>query len=113
MTFIRTIFLAAILTTVFALHVYAVSFENIAGKWCGEATNYTFSHDTLIVDFVNGSPPMRFEVTRYEYSGGNVTVHWINEGEKTYTDFNEFSADGQTMVQMKTNVGPRRPFHRC
>lgn len=113
MTLIRTLFLAAILTTVCALHAYAVSFENIAGKWCGEATNYTFSRDALVVGFVDGSPPTKFEVTSYEYSGGNVIMYWINKGQKTHTDFNEFSADGQTMVQNKANSSPRRPFHRC
>lgn len=113
MTFIRTLFLAAILTMVFALHAYAVSFESIAGKWCGEVTNYTFSRDILVVDFADGSPPVKFKVISYEYSGGNVTMHWINKGQNTYTDFNEFSADGQTMVQNKTDVGPRRSFHRC
>ena len=114
MTFIRTTFLAAILTTAFALHAYALSFENIAGKWCGEASDYIFSRDTLVVVFPDGSPMRRFKVTSYNYSGGNVTMIWINgKGKETYTDFNEFSSDGQRMVQLQTDVSPRRTFHRC
>jgi len=106
-------FLAVILLAGLAGAAHALAFKNIAGKWCGETTNYTFSRDTLVVVFHDGSPTKRFKVTSYEYSGGNVTMHWLNKGEKLFTDFNEFSADGRTMVQIKNKVGPRRPFHRC
>ena len=113
MTFIRNTFLAVILLAGLAGAAHALALKNIAEKWCGEATDYTFSSDTLVVDFNNGSPPRKFKITSYEYIGDTVKMHWINKGEETFTDFSEFSADGRTMAQQKNEVGPRRPFQRC
>ena len=90
-----------------------LSYKNIAGKWCGLTTNYEFSRDLLIVVFLDHSPTKRFTVTSYDYSDDKVVMHWVNNGEKLYTEFSEFSADGRTMAQVKSTVGPRRPFHRC
>jgi len=90
-----------------------LSYKNIAGKWCGLTTNYEFSRDMLIVVFLDHSPTKRFTVTSYDYSGDKIVMHWINNGEKLYTEFSEFSSDGRTMAQVKSSVGPRRPFHRC
>jgi hypothetical protein len=89
------------------------SFERIAGKWCGTTTNYIFAQNSLTVDFLNGSPAKQYEVTGYDYVRGMVVMHWINDGETLYTEFSEFSADGRDMAQLKSKVGPRRPFHRC
>jgi hypothetical protein len=116
MTFIRNTFLAAILLAGLAGAAHALALKNIAGKWCGEATDYTFSSDTLVVDFSDGSPSRKFKVTSYEYIGDTVKMHWINKGEETYTDFSEFSefsADGRRMAQQKNEAGPRRLFQRC
>lgn len=41
-----------------------------------------------------------------------VTMYWLYKGEKLYTEFSEFSADGRTMAQLKGESGPRRSFHR-
>ena len=87
-------------------------FKDIAGKWCGLTTNYTFSCNTLVVTFHNGSPTKRFTVTSYEYLGDTVKMHWEDKGEKLFTDFSEFTDDG-TMAQQKNASGPRRPYHRC
>ena len=113
MTFIRNTFLAAILTVGLAGAAHALTFKDIAGKWCGLTTNYQFNRDLLIVTFLDRSPTKRFKVTSYEYSADKVTMHWLNEGKKLFTEFSEFSADGRTMAQVKSSVGPRRPFHRC
>ena len=91
----------------------ALSFQNIAGKWCGLTTNYEFSRDLLIVTFLDGAPTKRFPVTGYDYVEDKIVMHWLNNGEKLYTEFSEFSSNGRTMAQVKSNVGPRRPFHRC
>lgn len=112
MKFVRNAFLAAILLAGFSGGAYALAFKDIAGKWCGLTTNYTFSRDTLVVSFHDGSPTRRFKVTSYEYLGAIVKMHWISKDEKLFTDFAEFTNDG-TMAQQKNEAGPRRPFHRC
>jgi uncharacterized caspase-like protein len=91
----------------------APSFRSIAGKWCGETSNYIFSKETLSVVFHDGQPTRNFKITDYQYAPGKVTVHWIGKGGKVFTDFSEFGSDGRTMAQQKNNAGPRRPFHRC
>lgn len=113
MPIVRIAFLVAILSAALVVEASALSFKNIAGKWCGETTNYTFSRNSLVVTFHNGSPTRNFKVTSYEYIGDMVKMHWINKSEETYTDFSEFSADGRTMAQKKNEAGPRRPFQRC
>ena len=113
MTFIRNAILAVILLAGSTGGAYALAFKDIAGKWCGEATDYTFNRETLVVDFSNGSPPRKFKVTSYEYIGDTVKMHWINKGKETFTDFSEFSADGRRMTQQKNEAGPCRPFQRC
>jgi hypothetical protein len=67
MTFLRNTVLAVILLAGSTGGATALSFKDIAGKWCGECTNYTFNRDTLVVVFHSGSPTKRFTVTNYEY----------------------------------------------
>jgi hypothetical protein len=90
-----------------------LSFQNIAGKWCGLTTNYEFSRDLLIVTFLDHSPTKRFTITSFDYTDDKIVMHWLSNGEKLYTEFSEFSSNGRNMAQVKSNVGPRRPFHRC
>lgn len=110
---IRTAFLACVLSAGFVVEATALTFKSIAGKWCGLTTNYVFTQNSLTVSFHDGSPTRKFEVTGYEYLGDTVKMHWISKGEKLYTDFSEFSADGRTMAQQQNEAGPRRPFRRC
>jgi hypothetical protein len=112
MTFIRNVALAIILLAGSTAGASALSFKDIAGKWCGDATDYTFSRDTLVVIFNDGSATKKFKVTSYEYLDGIVKMHWLNKDDESFTDFGEFSDDG-TMAQLKNKIGPRRPFHRC
>ena len=72
-----------------------------------------FSADALNVTFLDGSPPLTFKVAGYDYSDDTVTMHWFNQDKPLFTEFGVFSADGTAMVQLKSEVGPRRPFHRC
>ncbi|HTT48990.1 MAG TPA: hypothetical protein VMG39_13430 [Pseudolabrys sp.] len=113
MRFIRDLALAIVLLAAFAGAAQALSYKNISGRWCGLTTNYEFASHLLIVTFLDGSPTKRFEVTSYEYDGDVITMHWVNNGEKLFTQFNEFATDGRSMAQVKSEVGPRRPFHRC
>ncbi len=40
-------------------------------------------------------------------------MYWSYKGQKLYTEFSEFSADGRTMAQQEGESGPRRAFRRC
>ena len=113
MTYVRNTVLTIVLLAGLSGVAHALSYKNIGGLWCGLTTNYEFTPDLLIVTFLDGSPTKRFPVTGYDYARSVITMHWLNNGEKLYTEFTEFSADGRTMAQVKSNVGPRRPFHRC
>ena len=113
MTLIRNTALAFALLAGLAGAAHALTFQNLAGKWCGMTTNYEFSSNLLVVTFHDGTPTRRFEVTSYEYNGDVITMHWVNESKKLFTEFSEFSADGREMAQAQSKVGPRRPFHRC
>ena len=113
MPVIRIAFLVAILSAGLVTQAAALAFKDIAGKWCGETSNYTFARATLTVTFKNGTPPRSFKVTGYEYLDGTIKMHWENKGEKLFTDFSEFSADHRAMAQQKNEAGPRRPFRRC
>ncbi len=113
MRFIRNTLLAVVLLAGFAGAAHALTFENIAGKWCGITTNCQFSSDLLVVTFHDGTPTRRFEVTSYDYDDDVITMHWFNKVEKLITEFSEFAADGNKMAQRESKAGPRRLFHRC
>lgn len=92
----------------------ALSYKDIAGKWCTEGMSYVFSRDALVVEHYADKSRRNFKVDGYEFAGGTVTVRWIRaDGETTYTTFAEFSADDRMMVQPPTRNGPRREFRRC
>jgi hypothetical protein len=113
MPIIRTAFLAAILTVVVAAPAAALSYRDIGGRWCGEHLEYDFGRNSLTVRFDDGTPTRHFVITGFEYSGGDITMHWLNKGERLRTVFSEFSDNDRFMAQQKNSVGPRRPFHRC
>jgi len=91
----------------------AMTFNDIAGQWCGEVTDDTFTPQTLTVKFHNGNPTKVFKVTKYTYTNDSVSMHWKSSDDKEFvTTFAEFTNDG-TMAQQKNDAGPRRQFKRC
>ena len=114
MSIIRKAFFAAVILAGFIGTATALTYNNIAGQWCGEGLTYTFTTGQLVVEFSNGTPTRYFKIVRYHYYNDSVTIDWINaEGKEVHTDFSEFSHNGRYMAQVPSNVGPRRPFHRC
>jgi hypothetical protein len=113
MTLVRNAVLVLILLVGLISAAQALTFQNLAGKWCGITTNYQFSSDMLVVMFHDGAPTRSFKVTGYEYTGDVITMRWVIEGEDRLTEFSEFSADNTEMAQVQTKTAPRRPFHRC
>ena len=78
----------------------ATTYEDIAGQWCGDVTDYVFTPNTLTVKFHDGRPANMFKITKYTYTNDcSVTV------------FAEFG--GSKMAQQENDDKPRRPFHRC
>jgi hypothetical protein len=93
----------------------AVEFKDIAGKWCTSGGTEEFDRDNLTAIPAGGNQRRVYPIERYDFGAKKVTVVWRDDtrGESYTTDFANFSADGQRMVQLKNAAGPRRQFHRC
>ncbi len=91
----------------------ALTFEDIAGKWCGEVSSYVFAHDKLTVVLLSDNSQRIYPIDEYEYDDEAVTVTWKHGDDPFITEFGEFSADHKSMVQLENDHGPRREFHRC
>src|SRR5262245_33471315 len=90
----------------------ATAFEDIAGQWCGDVTDYVFAPNTLTVKFHDDRPANVFKITKYTYTDNSVRVDWLNaDGKETVTVFAELS--GKAMAQQENDDKPRRAFHRC
>ena len=92
----------------------ATTYKDIAGKWCGDITDYVFAPNTLTVKFHDGRPANVFKITKYTYTNNSVSIDWLNDARKeSVTVFAEFSGNNTTMAQQENDDKPRRPFHRC
>ena len=90
----------------------ATAYEDIAGQWCGDVTDYVFTPNTLTVRFHDDRPANVFKITKYAYTNDSVRIDWLNaDGKESVTVFAEFS--GKAMAQQENDDKPRRPFHRC
>jgi hypothetical protein len=90
----------------------ATTYEDIAGQWCGDVTDYVFAPDTLTVKFHDARPDNVFKITKYSYTNDSVRIAWLNDaGKESDTVFAEFSSS--KMAQQGHDDKPRRAFHRC
>lgn len=90
----------------------ALDFKDIAGKWCGNASDYEFSTNTLRVRLHADNRIIDLKVTSYEYEKDSLRMNWIDtEGTARFTVFAEFA--GNSMAQQRNDAGPRREFRRC
>jgi hypothetical protein len=90
----------------------ATTYEDIAGQWCGDVTDYVFAPNTLTVKFHDNRPANEFKITKYTYSNDSVRIDWLNaDGKESVTVFGEFRKS--KMAQQQNGDKPRRPFHRC
>jgi hypothetical protein len=91
----------------------ATTYKDIAGQWCGEATNYVFAPNSLTVKFHDGTAKA-FKITKYTYTNDSVRIDWVNAaGKPSVTVFAEFIGNTNSMAQQQNGDKPRRPFHRC
>jgi len=91
----------------------ALEFEDIAGRWCGSVSSYTFTPGKLVVVLYADKARYEYKIDDYQYEEGSITVNWQRDGEKLFTKFSEFSGDGKFMAQQQNNAGSRREFKRC
>ena len=89
----------------------ATAYEDIAGQWCGDVTDYVFAPNTLTVKFHDGGQDNVFKITKYTYTNNSVRIDWLNGAKESVTVFAEFSRT--KMVQQEKGDKPRRAFHRC
>jgi hypothetical protein len=90
----------------------ATTYEDIAGQWCGDVTDYVFTPNTLTVKFHDDRPANVFKITKYTYTNDGVRIDWLNaDGKESVTVFAEFN--GSKMAQQENDDKPRRAFHRC
>jgi hypothetical protein len=90
----------------------AATYEDIAGQWCGDVTDYVFAPNTLTVRFHDNRPANEFKITKYTYTNDSVRIDWLNaDGKESFTIFAEFS--GKAMAQQENDGKPRRAFRRC
>ena len=93
----------------------AVAYKDIAGQWCGDVTDYVFTPNTLTVKFHDGRQANAFKITKYTYTNDSVSIDWVNAaGKGSVTVFAEFGGGSPiAMAQQQEGDKPRRPFHRC
>jgi hypothetical protein len=91
----------------------ALDYSDILGNWCSATARLEFSRTTMGVFLFSSKSQSSTRVTRYEFTGSTVTVHWEKDGGETSSEFGEFSADGRTMFLQPARDVPRREYHRC
>jgi serine/threonine protein kinase len=93
---------------------------NLLGNWCGEGVGLAFAANEYAFD-LGGGRTIKYAVDRYQRAGSIVTMSWTDKNlGPMVTEFGEFSADGQSMVQMRGKKASsadwqtyNRPFRRC
>jgi hypothetical protein len=91
----------------------ATTYEDIAGQWCGDVTDYVFTPDTLTVKFHDNRPANVFKITKYAYTDDSVRISWLNGADELVMAFAEFNGSHTAMAQQENEGKPRRAFHRC
>jgi hypothetical protein len=88
---------------------------DLLGNWCGEGYGLVFGANEYTFE-LGGGKTIKYPVVRYERAGNVITMSWTDKNlGSMVTEFGDFSADGQSMVQMrgKTAAGPQwQPCNR-
>ena len=93
---------------------------NLLGNWCSEGLGLAFAASEYSFE-LGGGRTVKYPVVRYQRAGNIVTMSWTDKNlGQMVTEFGDFSADGQSMVQMrgKTESSAQwqtynRRFRRC
>ncbi len=100
--------------------VPAAAEPELLGNWCGEGYGLAFAANEYTFEF-GGGRTIRYPVDRYQRAGNVITMSWTDKDHgPMVTEFGEFSADGQSMVQMRGKTAAsaewqtyNRHFRRC
>jgi hypothetical protein len=92
----------------------------LIGKWCGEGVGMTFASNEYSFD-LGGGRTVKYPVDRYQRAGGTITMTWTDKNlGAMLTEFGDFTADGQTMMQMRGKTAAasqwqtyNRKFKKC
>jgi hypothetical protein len=87
--------------------------DDLLGRWCGAAADYTFTRTQLTVRHHDGSPDVVVNIARQELNNGSIIVTWV--GGVGQTEFWHFALDRRGMYQRASEKGdlPEREFPRC
>ena len=93
---------------------------DLLGHWCGEGVGLAFAANEYSFE-IGGGRTVKYPVVRYQRAGNVITMSWTDKKlGPMVMEFGEFSADGQSMVQMrgKTEASTQwqtynRHFQRC
>ena len=92
----------------------ALDYPDMLGNWCSATARLEFSRDAMGVLIFATKSHTSSRVTRYDFTGSLVTVHWErDDGQMTTSVFGEFAADGRTMFLQPAQSVPRREYKRC
>jgi hypothetical protein len=61
---------------------HTTAYEDIAGQWCGDVTDYVLTPDTLTVKFHDDRPANVFKITKYTYTNESVRINWLNGADE-------------------------------
>ena len=93
---------------------------SLLGNWCSDGLGLDFAASSYSFD-IGGGRVIKYPVERYQRNDNTITMNWTDKTlGAMVTEFGDFSADGQSMVQMrgKTAAGSEwksynRRFRRC
>lgn len=93
---------------------------NLLGNWCSEGVGLAFAANEYSFE-LGGGRSVKYSVGRYQRAGSVVTMSWTDKNlGSMVTEFGEFSADGQSMVQLRGKTAAsaqwqtyNRRFRRC
>ena len=93
---------------------------SLLGNWCSSGLGLDFTPSTYSFD-IGGGRVIQYPVERYQRHDNTITMSWTDKTlGAMVTEFGEFSADGQSMVQMRGKTATssewksyNRRFRRC
>jgi hypothetical protein len=98
----------------------AAAEPSLLGNWCGEGVGLAFAAKNYSFD-LGGGRTISYPVDRYQRAGNVITMSWTDKTLGSMVmEFGEFSADGQSMVQVRGKTAAasqwqnyNRRFKRC
>jgi len=93
---------------------------SLLGNWCGEGVGLVFAPNEYSFE-LGGGRTIKYPVVRYERAGNGITMSWTDKNlGPMVTEFGDFSADGQSMMQVRGKTAAsaqwqtyNRRFRRC